>query len=172
MHKRAFIAVVLLAAAMASAQGPVDFSRVLDSATPQRGLYPVNKNAQQQIAELLLRAKSERKRLLLVFGADWCYDCHVLEKAFHSRELNNLVQKNFLVLHIDIGRGEANRDLQRKYDIDVEKGVPAIAVLDNRGRLISSPPNDKVSAARRMTYAELADSLNQWKANPPVAANQ
>jgi thioredoxin 1 len=169
MPKCASIAIVLLATCLAQAQGPADFARVLDAATPQRGLYPANEDAQQQIASRLLRAKKEGKRLLLVFGADWCYDCHVLEKAFHSRELTNTVQNNFLVLHINIGRGEANRDLQSKYDIDVEKGVPAVAVLDSRGRLISPPRNDKVSAARRMTYAQLAAALHQWRSNPPLA---
>jgi thioredoxin 1 len=172
MHKRVLSAIALLATSLAFAQGPADFARVLDEATPRRGLYPENVDARQQIADLLARAKSERKRLLLVFGADWCYDCHVLEKAFHSRELMNIVQNNFLVLHINIGRGEANKELTSRYGIDVDKGVPAIAVLDSRGRLVASPQNHKISAARRMTYAQLADSLQQWKSNPPAAASR
>jgi thioredoxin 1 len=172
MRKCVLIVGFLLASTLAIAQGPADFARVLDGATPQRGLYPVNEDAQKQIAIALAKAKAERKRLLLVFGADWCYDCHVLEKAFQSRELSSVVKNNFLVLHINIGRGEANRDLQRKYDIDVDKGVPAIAVLDSRGRMVNSPSHEKISAARRMTYAQLADTLHQWKSNPPLAANR
>ncbi len=172
MRKFVLIVGFVLASALAFAQGPGDFARVLDPATPQRGLYPENGNAQQQIASALAKAKSERKRVLLVFGADWCYDCHVLEKAFHSRELSNIVKSNFLVLHINIGRGEANRDLQTKYDIDVDKGVPAIAVLESRGRMVNSPSHDKISAARRMTYAQLADALNHWKSSSPVAAKR
>ena len=172
MRKSVLIVGFLLASALAFAQGPADFARVLDPATPQRGLYPVNEDAQRQIASALTKAKTDRKRVLLVFGADWCYDCHVLEKAFRSRELSNIVQNHFLVLHINIGRGEANRDLQSKYDIDVDKGVPAIAVLDSRGRMVNSPAHDKISAARRMTYAQLADALNHWKSSPPVAATR
>jgi thioredoxin-related protein len=172
MRKCVLIVGFLLASALSFAQGPADFARVLDSATPQRGLYPVNENAQEQIASALAKAKSERKRLLLVFGADWCYDCHVLEKAFKSRELSSIVKNNFLVLHINIGRGEANRDLQSKYDIDADKGVPAIAVLDGHGRMVNSPSHDKISAARRMTYAQLAAALNQWKSDPPRTATR
>jgi thiol:disulfide interchange protein len=172
MRKCVLIIGFLLASELAIAQGPADFARVLDGATPQRGLYPVNEDAQQQIASALTKAKSGHKRVLLVFGADWCYDCHVLEKAFQSRELSSVVKNNFLVLHINIGRGEVNRELQSKYGIDVDKGVPAIAVLDSRGRLISPPRNEKVSAARRLTYAQLADTLHQWKSNPPLVANR
>jgi len=172
MRNRVLIAIAVLTSALAVGQGPADFARVLDSATPQRGLYPVNEDAQEKITAALTKARSERKRVLLVFGADWCYDCHVLERAFQSRELSNIVKNNFLVLHINIGRGEANRDLQSKYGVDADKGVPAIAVLDSHGRMVNSPAHDKISAARRMTYAQLADALNQWKSNPRTATTR
>ena len=28
-------------------------------------------------------AAKDHKRVILVFGANWCYDCHVLDMAFH-----------------------------------------------------------------------------------------
>ena len=33
------------------------------------------------------KAAKEHKRLLLVFGANWCFDCHVLDLAFQRPDL-------------------------------------------------------------------------------------
>src|SRR5215467_13342738 len=75
-------------------------------ATPIRNLYPPNVDAKQEIHEALLHARRENKRVLLVFGGDWCYDCHVLETAFRSPEIKPLLQANYRVVHVDIGTGD------------------------------------------------------------------
>src|ERR1041384_6246601 len=42
----------------------------------RKDLYPAGVDAQKEIAQALLTAAKEHKRVLLVFGGNWCYDCH------------------------------------------------------------------------------------------------
>src|SRR3954468_17230044 len=57
----------------------------------------------------LAEAKKSGKRVILDFGGDWCYDCHVLEYNLQSdARLHALVEANYVVAHVDVG--EFNRN--------------------------------------------------------------
>jgi hypothetical protein len=82
----------------------------------QKDLYPASADAKAEIAEAVHRATGARKRVLVVFGGNWCYDCHVLEEAFHSPEISPTVEKSFEVVHVDIGQMDKNLDVAKQYD--------------------------------------------------------
>jgi len=105
----------------------------------------------------------ERKRVLLIFGANWCYDCHVLNQALHEGEAGKIVSQDFLLVHVDIGEGEKNSDLLKTYKIPLDKGVPAVAILESNGRLLYSSGDGEFEAARRMLKRDLVAFLNKWK---------
>jgi thiol:disulfide interchange protein len=131
--------------------------------TPNRDLFPANANAKADIKAALTRASKQQKRVLLEFGGLWCYDCHVLDHAFHSSEIAPLLDSNFVVVHVDIGKYDKNLDLAKKYDVPLDKGVPALAVLDSKGKLLFSQKNGEFEGARRMTVDDVTAFLNKWK---------
>jgi len=54
----------------------------------KKDIYPSNADAHAEIKEAEEKAATSHKRVLLVFGANWCYDCHVLEQAFHGGQID------------------------------------------------------------------------------------
>jgi thioredoxin 1 len=130
---------------------------------PHKDLYPAGVDAKKEIDEALHSASPAHKRVLVVFGANWCGDCHALDDAFHSAEISPTLNKYFVVVHVDIGRGEKNADLAQKYDIPLNRGIPAIAVLDSSGKLLFSQKNGEFEAARSLTNADILVFLNKWK---------
>src|SRR6266851_4262880 len=78
-------------------------STLLSPVSANTELYPPGADAKREIAGAVTRAAAERKRVLLVFGANWCYDCHVLNRALHEGAAGNLVARHFVVVHVDIG---------------------------------------------------------------------
>ena len=130
---------------------------------PDTNLYPAGADAPQEIAAALKRAASENRRVLLVFGANWCYDCHVLDRALHTGEAGQLVAEKYLLVHVDIGEGEKNPELVRQYKIPLDKGVPAVAVLDTDGKLLYSSGEGEFEAARSMLKKELLIFLKRWR---------
>lgn len=126
-------------------------------------IYPPNVNANEEIAEAVRTAGVSHKRVLLVFGGNWCFDCHVLDEAFHSPEIAPTLNKSFLVVHVDIGQMDKNLDIAKKYDIPLERGVPAIAVLDSDGKLLFSQKRGEFEAARSMAPEDILAFLNKWK---------
>jgi len=132
-------------------------------------IYPQGVDANQEIAETLRIASAARKRVLLVFGGNWCFDCHVLDEAFHSPEIAPTLNKSFVVAHIDIGQMDKNLDIAKKYDIPLERGVPAIAVLDSDGKLLFSQKRGEFEAARSMAPEDILAFLNKWKPGAPLS---
>jgi thioredoxin-related protein len=138
-------------------------NQLLESVSVKTEIYPANADANQEIQETLKRAVSENKRLLLVFGANWCYDCHVLDRALHEGDAGKIVNESFLLVHVDIGEGEKNPELVKTYRIPLDKGVPAVAILDNDGKLLYSSGDGEFESARTMFKKDLVAFLTHWK---------
>jgi thioredoxin 1 len=131
--------------------------------TKLRELYPDNADAKKEINEALQAAAKDHKRVLLVFGASWCFDCFALDYRFHQPEIQPIVDNNYHVVHVDIGRNDKNADLIKKYNIPIEKGVPSLAVLDSKGRVLYS--TGEFESARRTDPQEIVKFLQTWKPN-------
>lgn len=137
----------------------------LESVAVKTEIYRANADANQEIQEALNRAVSEKKRVLLVFGANWCYDCHVLDRALHEGAAGTILNESFLLVHVDIGEGEKNPELTKTYRIPLNKGVPAVAVLSSDGKLLYSSGDGEFESARTMLKKDLVAFLNHWKNN-------
>ena len=93
-----------------------------EPAKPNIQLYPPPEEAQAEISSALAAASKDHKRVLLVFGGNWCYDCHVLDATFRSKAFAPIVNANYHVIHINVGNYDVNLDLADKYQIPLEKG--------------------------------------------------
>jgi thiol:disulfide interchange protein len=136
---------------------------VLDPVTVKTNLYPAAADATKEIADALKLATTDHKRVLLVFGANWCYDCHVLDRALHEGAAGKIVGQSFLLVHVDIGEANKNLDLVKQYKIPLEKGVPAFVVLGSDGKLLYGSRAGEFEAARRMMKKDLVAFLQKWK---------
>ena len=141
-----------------------DAPRLKQPADMKKEIYPVNADARAEIKEAEEKAAREHKRLLLVFGANWCFDCHVLDLAFHQPDLAPILETNYEVVHIDLGPDEhKNPDLVKEYEIPLNKGIPALAVAEADGKLVVSQKNGEFEDARALTPEVLAEFLNKWR---------
>jgi thiol:disulfide interchange protein len=130
-------------------------------ANPNPQLYPANANARHEISQAIAAGAKSHKRILLIFGGNWCIDCHILEKAFHQPRIEPLLNNNFVVAHVDVGEYTKNLDVAAKYHIDLKKGVPAIAVLNGNGGFLYS--TSQFEKARVLSEDDVVQFLDRWK---------
>jgi hypothetical protein len=129
-----------------------------------KNIYPDGVDAHAEIKEAEEKAAKEHKRVLVVFGANWCYDCHVLDLAFQRAEFAPILAASYEVVHVDIGTdGKKNADLAKQFQVPLEKGIPALAVIESNGKLVVSQKNGEFENARAMTPEALLEFLNKWK---------
>ena len=139
--------------------------RLPEPAKPNIQLYPDPGEARSEIASALAAASKDHKRVLLVFGGNWCYDCHVLDATFHSKAILPLVNANYHVVHVNVGDYDKNIDLASKYEIPLEKGVPSLAILDPDGKLVVSQKKGEFESTVRIGPEDIVRFLKHWK--PP-----
>jgi thioredoxin 1 len=137
--------------------------RLPEPAKPNTQLYPPPEEAQPEISEALAAAQKDHKRVILVFGGNWCYDCHVLDATFRSKEFAPLVNANYHVIHINVGNYDANLDLAEKYQIPLKKGVPSLAILDPDGTLVVSQKQGEFESTVKIGPEDVIEFLKKWK---------
>lgn len=139
-----------------------EVAKLEQPASVKESIYPTG-DAREELSNAVARATKEHKNVLLVFGADWCYDCHVLEKAFERKDIAAVLNPNYEVVRVDIGEENKNLDLVQQYEVPLNRGIPAIAVLDSSGKLLYSQKNGEWEHARGLGPNDLLALLNQWK---------
>ena len=141
-------------------------ARLQQPTDAKKNIYPPGVNAHDEIKEAIEKAGKEHKRVILVFGANWCYDCHVLDMAFHRADIAPILSANYEVVHVDVGEGDKNQDLMNQYEVPMKRGIPGLAVLDSGGKLVYSQKNGEFENARSLAPDDLLAFLNKWKTSP------
>jgi thioredoxin 1 len=132
------------------------------SGAASRPIYDESADAQRQIRMAMAEASRTGKNIVLDFGANWCPDCRALDAEMRKPELSSLIAKAFVIVPIDVGRMNKNLDLARRYHIPLEKGIPALAVLDARGRLLYAQQNGQFEDARHLGYESIREFFLRW----------
>ena len=102
------------------------------------------------------------KKLLLVLGGNWCPDCRVLAGMLKSSEVKEVINKNYIVQHIDVGRFDKNLHIPKKFGIEKLYGVPTVLVIDQDKQVLNSPFIDDWTTARTKKPEDLTDYLSRW----------
>lgn len=166
MMKRCFCLAFLLAL-LANVEAAAQWKKtpLQAPAQPNQQLYRADANAAAEINQALATAARRHKRVLLDFGGNWCIDCHVLDNAFHQPRIAPLLNDNFVLVHVDVGRYDKNLDLAKRYRVNLQKGVPSLAVLSARGAVLYSTGD--FERARVLSEEDVIAFLEKWK--PPAA---
>jgi thiol:disulfide interchange protein len=135
-----------------------------------RAIYPDPSQAKADLAAALKTAAATHKRILLDFGGNWCGDCVVLDIYFHDPANRAILEANFVLVPVNIGHMDANLDIAQQYEVPLNRGVPALAVLDEHGKLLYSQKGGEFEAMSRMESAEVTRFLVQWKPEQPCSA--
>jgi len=132
-----------------------------------RDIYPDAAQAKTDLAAALKQAAATHKRVLIDFGGNWCGDCQVLDIYFHNPENRPILDANYVLVHINIGHMDENVDIAERYGIPLNRGVPALAVLSDKGKLLYSQKSGEFEAMRRMQANSVTSFLVQWKPTRP-----
>ena len=128
-------------------------------------VFPDPSRAASDIDAAVKQAASSHKRVLVDFGANWCTDCKVLDQNLHKAENASLLSANYVLVHVNVGESgiDHNVELAKRYGIPLNKGVPALAVLDSDGRVVFSQKNGEFESMRRMDPRSVNEFLARWK---------
>jgi len=138
-----FAAALLAVALNAGAQAPAPAAA--------GGWRGYDETADARAAIELARAQATAgRRVLIVFGANWCGDCRVLDTAMKQGRLKELVEAKFVMVKVDVGRFDRNVDIAQRYGVPLKKGIPTVAVLAADGSASFVTSGGELADARSM----------------------
>jgi thiol:disulfide interchange protein len=126
-------------------------------------IYNETADAKKDISGALALAAATHKNVLLDFGANWCPDCQVLDVYMHQPPNDQLVEKYYIVVHVDVGKMDKNLDVAYTFNVPINKGIPALAVVASSGRVIYSQKQGEFNKMRAMQSSSLTEFLKMWK---------
>lgn len=113
-------------------------------------MYDEAADAKAEVHAALADAQRANVPVLVVFGANWCADCKVLDMAFKSGASAPLIAKNYRVVKVNVGRFDRNVDIAESYGVPLKNGIPAVVVLSQQGKVIYATRAGELADARNM----------------------
>jgi len=113
-------------------------------------IYDEGVDAKAAIQATLAEAEKAKVPVLVVFGANWCGDCRMLDNTFKHGPSAPLIAKSFKVVKVDVGRFDRNVHIAETYRVPLKKGIPAVAVLSPQGKLLYATEGGELADARKM----------------------
>jgi thiol:disulfide interchange protein len=130
--------------------------------TSRPALYDVKADGEKQIAEALVKARQEHKRVLLQFGANWCGWCHKLHQLFVAdAKIAEQLRRAYVVVMIDVDQGH-NEAVVKRYGNPTRFGLPVIVVLDAQGKPLVTQDTGKLEAGDHHSPEKVLAFLNEW----------
>ncbi len=101
------------------------------------------KDAEVVLRDGLEKASSDDKRVFLAFGAPWCGWCHRLEDWMDQAEIAAILDRDFVIVRVDIDRMTHGKDVLTRFRPSEKGGVPWFAVLDSKGKSLGDSDGPK-----------------------------
>jgi thiol:disulfide interchange protein len=126
-------------------------------------LYDESLDGSKQIADALIIAKREHKRVLLQFGANWCGWCHLLHKLFETdKAISERLKADYVVVLVDVNEGH-NKDIDTKYGNPMRFGLPVIVILGSDGRQLTTKNTEELEQGTQHDPAKVLAFLKEWE---------
>lgn len=111
------------------------------STHPEAKLYDASRDAKADVSAALARAKSAKKRVILVMGANWCHDSKALAGWFESARFRAMLTPLYEIVYVDVGKPQRregrNIEIAQGFGIKKIKGTPTVLILSPDGTLLN-----------------------------------
>jgi len=128
------------------------------------GPYDETADARLALRQALLDAAAARTSVLVVFGANWCPDCRILDMSMKKDPTAALIARGFKVVKVDVGRFDRNVDIASAYGVPLKSGIPAIAIVSPRNDVLYATRAGELADARRMGDAGIHEFFQRASA--------
>lgn len=133
----------------------------------QEKIYNEEADAKAEIARAAEKARRDNKRVLLVYGGNWCGWCRKLHQAFtQNRDIARVLLYEYEVVRVDIGRFDKNLDIAEKYGSKIKKGVPYLTVLGGDGEVLTHQETGVLEKEGSHDPGLVKTFLEKWRAEP------
>ena len=146
------------------------------TAAKKPSIYNKAADTETQLKKAMARAKHDEKRILVMFGGDWCGWCHKLHQLFTSdTEIRKILGYEYILVMVDTTAPGAEELLGKckgalaKEELQKGVGFPFLAVLDSSGKVQTAQRTDPLETGDHHDSALVKEFLNRNAVTPKDA---
>ena len=130
-----------------------------------RTKFDPSRDAAKDIAEAVLIAKKDGRRILLDVGGEWCIWCHRLDKFFEDNaDVADFLGHNFVVVKVNWSPENHNEIMLSKYP--KISGYPHLFVLESDGAFLHSQDTGALESGKAHDHDKVLRFLKAWAPKP------
>ena len=120
------------------------------------------RDAAADVATAASMAKSQRKRVLVDVGGEWCPWCHILDRFIAANgDVKTLMDDNYVWVKVNWSPQNKNEALLSRWP--KVKGYPHLFVLDGDGTLLHSQNTDALEAGDSYDKDKVLGFLREFR---------
>lgn len=112
--------------------------------------YNETADAKLEVKQVLTLATTSNTPVIVVFGANWCGDCKMLDFAMKRGASAPLLSRDFKVVKVNVGHFDKNLDLARLYGVPLGKGIPAVVIVSPKNGVLYATREGELANAEKM----------------------
>jgi thioredoxin 1 len=112
--------------------------------------YNETADAKLEIKQALTEVATNGTPIIIVFGANWCGDCKMLDSAMKKGASAPLLSRDFKIVKVDVGHWDKNYDVAKTYGVPLDKGIPAVAIISAKNEVLYVTKEGELADARSM----------------------
>jgi thioredoxin 1 len=128
------LSIVFIGAATAAADSP----------------YNEAADAKFDIKQALTQPTANKTPVIIVFGANWCGDCKMLDSAMKNGASAPLLSRDFKIVKVNVGHFDKNLDVAKAYGVPLQMGIPAVAIISTNNQVVYVTREGELANARKM----------------------
>lgn len=126
-------------------------------------LYNPAANATRDIANLVQKAKAEKKHVLVQVGGNWCVWCYRFNAFVQTDTLLRQIAKNsFLIYHLNYSKENKNLDVLAKLGYPQRFGFPVLVVLDADGNRLHTQDSGLLEKGNGYDRDKVLGFFSNW----------
>lgn len=112
-------------------------SYVFSQKTADSIIYNPNANAESDLNSAIIKAKAERKNVLIQIGGNWCPWCIRLHRFYTMDiQLDSIIKADYVLVLINFSKENKNIPMMKKLEYPNRFGFPALVIIGNDGKLL------------------------------------
>jgi len=124
--------------------------------------YGDDRNTEEDLTRTIARARTEKKRILLQVGGEWCGWCKLLTSFIEKNDsVRSSLEKNYLLMKVTYTQKQPNEAFLSAYPKIV--GYPHLFVLDDDGKLLHSQDTSPLEEGKGYSEGRILAFLEEWK---------
>ena len=124
--------------------------------------YASPEAAPQAVKDAFEEAQKTDKLVMLIFGANWCPDCLMLEGALKNASVAPCLNNKFAMANINVDHFQYTTANAAKFGVK-NKAIPLVLLITPAGKVLNSDCTMSLGEASSMSAQSMVNKLNELK---------